>query len=89
MIPKEIKYNLHYDDIRGDFLRPPVYISVVLPTLLYAFETWSVYQRHAKRLNHFYTSCGRKRLTIKCQDRIQYTEVLKRAGMQRFRNWHN
>ena len=23
MIPKEIKYNLHYDDIRGDFLRPP------------------------------------------------------------------
>ena len=23
MIPKEIKYNLHYDDVRGDFLRPP------------------------------------------------------------------
>ena len=22
MIPKEIKYNLHYDDVRGDFLRP-------------------------------------------------------------------
>ena len=21
MIPKEIKYNLHYDDIRGDFLQ--------------------------------------------------------------------
>ena len=21
MIPKEIKYNLHYDDVRGDFLR--------------------------------------------------------------------
>ena len=20
MIPKEIKYNLHYDDVRGDFL---------------------------------------------------------------------
>ena len=20
---KEIKYNLHYDDVRGDFLRPP------------------------------------------------------------------
>ena len=23
MIPKEIKYNLHYDDVWGDFLRPP------------------------------------------------------------------
>ena len=23
MILKEIKYNLHYDDVRGDILRPP------------------------------------------------------------------
>ena len=23
MIPKEIKFNLHYDDVRGDFLCPP------------------------------------------------------------------
>ena len=23
MIPKEIKYNLHYDDVREDVLRPP------------------------------------------------------------------
>ena len=23
MTPKEIKYNLHYDDVHGDFLRPP------------------------------------------------------------------
>ena len=23
MIQKEIKYNLHYDDVRGDLLRPP------------------------------------------------------------------
>ena len=23
MIPKETKYNLHYDDEREDFLRPP------------------------------------------------------------------
>ena len=23
MIPKEIKYNLHNDDVRGDFLRHP------------------------------------------------------------------
>ena len=23
MIPTEIKYNLHFDDVRGDILRPP------------------------------------------------------------------
>ena len=31
-----------------------VYKAVVLPTLLYACETWVVYQRHAERLNHFH-----------------------------------
>ena len=59
-----------------------VYRSLVLPTLLYACETWTVYQLHAKRLNHFHTSCLRKLLNIKWQDRIPDTEVLKRAGMQ-------
>ena len=59
-----------------------VYRSVVLPTLLYACETWTVYQRHAKRLYHFHTSCLRKLLKIKWQDTIPDTEVLKRAGMQ-------
>ena len=59
-----------------------IYRSVVLPTLLYTCETWTVYQRHAKRLNHLRTSCLRKLLKIKRQDRIPNTEVLKRTGMQ-------
>ena len=59
-----------------------VYRSVVLPTLLYALETWTAYQRHAKGLKYFHTSCLRKILKIKWQDRIPDTEVLKRAGMQ-------
>ena len=59
-----------------------VYKAVVLPTLLYACETWTVYQRHAKRLNHFHTSCLRKLSKIKWQDMIPDTEVLKRAEMQ-------
>ena len=33
-----------------------VYKAVVLPTLLYACETWTAYQWHAKRLNHFHTN---------------------------------
>ena len=59
-----------------------VYRSVVLPTLLYACETWIGYQRHAKRLNHFHTGCLRKLLKIKWQDRIPDTGVLKRAKIQ-------
>ena len=55
---------------------------MMLPTLLYACEMWTVYQRHAKRLNHFHTSCLRKLLKIKWQDRIPDTEILKWAGMQ-------
>ena len=53
-----------------------VYKAVVLPTLLYACETWTVYMRHTKRLNQ------RKLLKIKRQDKIPDTEVLKKAGMQ-------
>ena len=60
-----------------------VYKVVVLPTLLYARETWTVYQRHAKRLNHFHLSCQRKLLKIRWQDKIPDTEVLKRAEVQR------
>ena len=58
-----------------------VYRAIVLPTLLYACETWTVYQRHAKKLNHFHTTCLRKLLNIKWQDRIPYTEVLAQADL--------
>ena len=37
-----------------------VYRSMVLPTLLYTCETWTVKQRDAKRLNNFHTSYLRK-----------------------------
>ena len=56
--------------------------AVVLPTLKNACETWTVYQRHAKKLNHFHISCLRKLLKIRWQDKIPDTEVLKKAKMQ-------
>ena len=59
-----------------------VYKAVVLPTLLYACETWTVYQHHAKKLNHFHLSCLRKLRKIRWQDKIPDTEVLKKANMQ-------
>jgi len=58
-----------------------VYQAMVLPTLLYACETWTVYSRHAKRLNHFHTTSLRKLLRIRWQDRVPDTEVLNRAGL--------
>ena len=68
-----------------------VYKAVVLPTLLYAFETWTVYQRYAKRLNHFHTSCLRKLLKIKWQDRIPDKKSSNGQGCRvyvLFWNWH-
>ena len=59
-----------------------VYKAVVLTTLLYACDTWTVYQRHAKKLNHFHLSCLKKLLKIRWQDKIPDTEVLKKAKMQ-------
>ena len=58
------------------------YKAVVQPALLYACETWTVYLRHAKRLNHFHLSCLRKLLKFRWQDKIPDTEVLKKARMQ-------
>ena len=55
---------------------------MVLPTLLYACETRTVYQLHAKRLNHFQLSCLRKLQKTRWQDKIPDTEVLKKAKMQ-------
>ena len=57
-----------------------VYGLVVLPTLLYACETWTVFQRRAKGLNNFHTSCLRKRLKIKWQDGVPGAGVLWGVG---------
>lgn len=58
-----------------------VYQAVVLPTLLYACETWAVYERHAKKLHRFHMDCLRKLLKITWQDKVSDTEVLSRADL--------
>ena len=58
-----------------------VYRAVVMTTLLYGCESWTVYSRHARKLNHFHTVCLRRILGIKWQDRIPDTEVLEKAGL--------
>ena len=52
-----------------------------MTTLLYGCESWTVYSRHARKLNHFHTVCLRRILGIKWQDRVPDTEVLEKAGL--------
>ncbi|BHF76174.1 hypothetical protein SprV_0501927200 [Sparganum proliferum] len=56
-----------------------MYKAVILPTLLYGAETWTVYTKQARRLNHFPLSCLRRILRVNWQDRISDTDVLERT----------
>nr|VZI32098.1 unnamed protein product [Spirometra erinaceieuropaei] len=58
-----------------------MYKAVILPTVLYGAETWTVYAKQARRLNHFQLSCLRRILRLKWQDRIPDTDVLERTGI--------
>ena len=52
-----------------------VYKAVILPSLLYSCETWTVYSRHMKSLNSFHLKCLRKILKVRWQDKAPDTEV--------------
>ena len=54
-----------------------VYRAVVLFAFLYASETWTVYQRHARTLNHFHLVCLWRILNIMWQDKVPDTQVLQ------------
>ena len=56
-------------------------VSDVLSTLLYGSETWTTYQRHIKRSNHFHTIGQKKILGITWQKQIPETEVLTMASL--------
>ena len=58
-----------------------VYIAIILPILLYACETWTVYSHHARQLNSFHRRCLRKLLRIRWKDKVPDTEVLQIANM--------
>ena len=50
-----------------------VYMTVILSSLLYACKTYTVYQRHVKRFNHFHLSCLRKLSKNRWQNKIPDT----------------
>ena len=63
-----------------------VYHAVVLPSLLYGSETWTVYARHLQRLESFHMRCLRQILHVKWQDKVPNTEVLQKAGLMSIRS---
>ena len=55
--------------------------AVILATLLYACETWTVYRRHASQLNRFHLTCLHRVLRVRWQDKIPDTEILKHTNL--------
>jgi len=49
--------------------------------MLYVYETWTVYQRHIRKLNRFHLTCLCKLLRIDWRDMIPETEVLRCTGL--------
>jgi len=60
-----------------------VYRTVVLTTLLYGCETWTIYRRHEKQLQQFHLRCLCSIFKIRWQGKIPNTEVLERAELPR------
>ena len=58
-----------------------VYRTIVLTSLLYGCETWTVYKKHLKQLEKFHTKSLRSIMSIHWQDRVTNLEVLDRAKM--------
>ena len=58
-----------------------VFRAVVLSTLLYACETWTLYRSDIKRLESFQQSKLRQLLKIKWESYITNNEVLERASL--------
>ena len=58
-----------------------VYKAIVLTTLLYGSETWTLHKKHLKQLEVFHMRCLRSILRIRWQDKITNLEVLQRADL--------
>ena len=48
-------------------------------SLLYAWETWTTYSHHLKKLSNFHLNCLRSLMRIRWQDKVPDTEVLQRS----------
>ena len=75
---RERLWNNHNVSIR---LKGKIYRAIILSTLLYGAETWTVYRRHVKKLHAFMMRHLRSIMKIRWQDKVTNIKVLKRAGL--------
>ena len=57
-----------------------IYKAVVIPSLLYGCETWTLYRRHIKQLEQFHTHSLRNIMGIRWQDKITNQELSSRQS---------
>ena len=57
------------------------YRAVVLRSLLYSSEAWTLYRRHIKKLNNFHMRCLRRIHKVKWQDKVPNTIILEKCGI--------
>ena len=57
-----------------------LYSSIVVPTGIYASETWKTNRRITKMIDVFHRRCLRSILGISCRDHITNDEVMARSG---------
>ena len=58
-----------------------IYQAVVLPSLLYGYETWTCYRWHIKKLDQFHLRCLHKVLRVSWKDHVPNQEILRRAEL--------
>ena len=75
---RERLWNNHNVSIR---VKGKIYRAIILSTLLYGAETWTVYRRHVKKLHAFMMRHLRSIMKIRWQDKVTNIKVLKQAGL--------
>ena len=63
-----------------------LYTNIVIPTAMYACETWKRMAMIAHRLDVFHRRCLRAILCISWRDHVTNEEVMRRAGMERLQD---
>ena len=58
-----------------------VYRAVVIPTLIYGSESWTLYRKNIRTLERFHQQKLQAILEIGCEERITNNDVLTRAGL--------
>ena len=63
------------------WVKSKIYRAIVLSTLLYGADTWTVYRRQVKRLHAFKMRHMRSIMKITGMDKVTNEEILERTGL--------